>query len=569
MTKRVVALVATAVMMVGMIIPATAAPGPQGTITVHKYSGNRASVIDNHTGEKLTQAEVDSKITSAGYTPLKDARFQLFAADTAELTKVTDALRNDPEIEITGHTIDNSGATPKIIFTTSHHGTEFVVPTTAFRSEGTTGPDGVAKFGNGDIPNGYYVLKETFTPTGYAGAAPSLIQLPLTNAQGEFNYDVHVYPKNVSTANLVKKDMADVAKPVVNGTTLDFDLKLQFKNKETNPLFAVGGVAALKAGTDYGTARITDILSDSLEYVAGSLKVYWLDEATEELDIAGGEISGTFYEADYTKAGEIKIELTKAGIDEAIDENKLGFGVALKAKYVGSPVAGQVDQKISNMMIGLVRPAGWDPDAPVDPSNPEPPEVVDEVFAPSLSIKVNKRDGESKELMEGVTFALAKTAVPAHYDPRLSYAPGDLDDYVLDADGKPITGMTNNDGSVFFSRLEGYNEAEGNKFYLKEIETADGYRLKLNTIEVKFDNKAYYQAKQPKWFNGNDWKQNVEILATANVDNYRLDGPQDPDELGFSLPLTGGAGTIMFTIIGATVMLGAAMLIIKRKKKEA
>ena len=576
MTKRVVALVATAVMMVGMIVPAMAGGQvttavEKGTITVHKYSGNRASMIDNYTGEKLTDSEVASKLTSAGYKPLAGVKFRLYKADATQLADIATAMRDNVELKITGHTIDTSGADPKITFITSHFGTEFVVETEEYLDEGTTNSDGVAKFGNGNIPNGYYVLKETGTPTGYTAAAPSLIQLPLTDAKGNFNYDVHVYPKNVSTTNLVKKDMDSMANPVKADDVLNFDLKLKFKNEETHAKFKVDSAANLTDGTSYGTARITDILSDSLEYVAGSVKVYWLD-SEGELDIAGGVMPAANYKVDDTKAGagEIKIDLTTDGIDEAQVGPKTGFGVALQAKYVGTPVADQVEQKISNKMIGLVRPYTWNEEDPEDPSNPEPPEVIDEVFAPSLTIKVNKEDGDSGELMEGVTFALATKAVPVPYDPKLSYASGVLaDNYVMGADNKPITGMTNNDGSVFFSRLEGYNNATGAKFYLKEIETADGYKLKMNTIEVKFENKAYYEGKKSDWFEGGKWKQGVEILATANVKNYKFEGTQDPDELGFSLPLTGGAGTIMFTIIGATVMLGAAMLIIKRKKKEA
>ena len=568
MVKRVVALVATAVMMVGMIIPTTAAPGPQGSITVHKYAGNRASEIENHTGEKLTAAEVESKITNAGYKPLAGAEFTLYQAVAADVEALTTAMQGNDGIRVTGSSIDTSGTNPVITFTTTHYGTEFKVNTTPYVGGAkTTNASGEATFGNGDIPNGYYVLVETDTPEDYEAAAPSLIQLPLANAHGEQHYDIHVYPKNVSTTNLVKKDMADVATLVENGDTLSFDLKLKFKNAEEDAKFKVNSADDLTDGTNYGTARIIDILSDALEYVPNSLEVYWLNKTTGELDTSR-TISSTSYEMSIT-GQEIKVDLNNTGLGLAKTGSELGFGIALKAQYLGFPVAGQVDQRISNKMIGLVRPYTWNEEDPEDPSNPEPPIVVDEVFAPALSIKVNKRDGESKDILPGVTFALAKTATPVHYDPRLSYSPGDLDDYVLGADEKPITGVTNADGSVFFSRLEGYSDLEGAKFYLKEIETKDGYQLKINTIEVKFDNKAYYQSNKPGWFNGNNWKQNVEVQVIANVDNYRTDGPQDPDELGFSLPLTGGAGTIMFTIIGATVMLGAAMLIIKRKKKEA
>ena len=580
LVKRAVAFLATAVLMVGMIIPAMADPVTtevkEGTITVHKYSGNRASLIENQTGEELSPAEVESKITNAGYKPLAGAKFKLYKADETELDVIRDAMRENAGHKVTGHTIDTSGATPVIKFTMIGYTVSYDVSTVAYLTEQTTDANGVAKFGNGDIPNGYYVLVETDTPEGHLSAAPSLIQLPLANEHGEQHYDIHVYPKNVSTTNLAKKDMQDVDHPVKAGDELTFDLKLKFVNGTKSPSpFAVEGVDDLKDNTKYGIAKITEYLSDYFEFVA-PLEVRWLTDEGEIDTAVTGLIPTTSYTvtglpAAGAKGGVITVALNNAGIDAAVTGSKAGFGVVVKAKYVGFPVADQIDHKIVNRMEGLLRPATYDPGNPPpgDPDDPDEP-LEDEIFAPSLTIKVNKRDGVTEEILPGVTFALATKPVPVPYDPKLSYAAGVLEaDYVMGADGKPITGMTNYLGEIFFSRLEGFEDLTGVNFYLKEIETADGYKLKINTIEVKFENKAYYETNSPQWFNAGKWKQNVAIQTVANVDNYRTDGPDDPDEFGFSLPLTGGAGTIMFTIIGAAVMLGAAMLIIKRKKKEA
>ena len=581
LVKRAVALLATAVMMVGMVIPAMATvTGPnveKGTITVHKYSGNRGSVNQNYTGEELSPAEI-SKITNAGYKPLADAGFTLYQADETQLDAIRDAMRENQGHKVVGHTIDTtSGPTPVIKFTMIGHTVSYDVNTTLYKAQQKTDENGITKFGNGDIPNGYYVLVETETPEGYDPAAPSLIQLPLAAENGQQHYDIHVYPKNVSKINLAVKDMHDVDQPVEQEDVLTFDLKLKFINgkKQPSPL-AVEGVNDLKDGSVYGIAQITEYLSDYFVYEQNSLEVRWLTDEGEIDTTAAGVIPQANYTltgmpAPGAKGGEIVVKLNDAGIDAAIGGTKTGFGLVLSAEYVGFPIGDQVAHMIVNRMEGLLRPATYDPENPPphDPDDPDEP-LEDEIFAPSLTIKVNKRDGVTEKILPGVTFALATVPVPVPYDPRLTYALGALDDdYVLGQDGKPITAMSNHLGELFFSRLEGFKDATGAKFYLKEIETADNYKLKINTIEVTFDNKAYYQEHEPLWFNGEKWKQNSANQKVAVVDNYRTDGPQDPDEFGFSLPLTGGAGTIMFTIIGAAVMLGAAMLIIKRKKKEA
>ena len=581
LVKRGVALLATAVMMVGMVIPAMATvTGPnveKGTITVHKYAGNRGSVNQNYTGEELSPAEVESKITNGGYTPLAGAKFRLYKADETQMDAIRDAMRENQGHKVVGHTIDTSGSTPVIKFTMIGYTVSYDVDTAVYLTELTTDANGIAKFGNGDIPNGYYVLVETETPEGHDPAAPSLIQLPLTNEDGKQHYDVHVYPKNVSTTNLAVKDMHDVDHPVEKNNVLTFDLKLKFSNgiKKPSPL-AVEGVTDLKDGSDYGIAQITERLSDYFEYEANSLEVRWLTDEGEIDTTAAGVIPTTSYTvtgipAAGAKGGEIVVALNAAGIDAAIAGPKTGFGLVLNAKYVGFPIGDQIAHMIVNKMEGLLRPGTYDPGnpPPEDPNIPDEP-LTDEIYAPSLTIKVNKRDGVTEDILPGVTFALATKAVPVPYDPKLTYAAGVLEaDYVMGEDGKPITAMSNHLGELFFSRLEGFKDETGVKFYLKEIETADNYKLKVNTIEVTFDNKAYYQQYEPQWFNGEKWKQNSAIQKVAVVDNYRTDGPQDPDEFGFSLPLTGGAGTIMFTIIGIAVMLGAAMLIIKGKKKEA
>ena len=574
-TKRVVALMATAMMLVGMAVPAMAAPASKGSITVHKYAGNKASAIENKTGEELSAADLANKITDEGYVALEGAKFKLYQAVQADLNALKTTMSTTPALKVEGHTIDMSGSTPVIVFDMST-GPDVSIATALYddgvSTEKTTDAAGTAKFGTNNLPDGYYVLEESFTPADHSGAVPSLIQLPLTDSTGKANHDIHVYPKNVSTANLTKKDMGDVDAPVKSGDILTFDLKLKFKNTATNAADKVDSAQDLEKDGTFGMARITEIFSNDFNYEEDTLKVYWLKaDGTVDLarELASTDYNATGYPAATATGGTINIQLTNDGLTAAKTGNEVGFGVVVQAKYVGFPVAGQADAKVVNKMEGLLRPADG---TNITPPGPNPPPTEDTVYAPTLRVKVEKTDAATDAALAGVTFAICKVAVPqANYDPAAAitdYTAAELAEYVLGADGKPITATTNALGELYFSNLEGYSDATGAKFYLKEISTVAGYQLKMNTIEVAFANKATYQADTTKaaWFNAGKWTQAANILATAEVENYKLTGPKDPDELGFSLPLTGGAGTVAFTVAGILVMLGAALLIVRKKK---
>ena len=334
-TKRVVALAAAAMMLVGMVVPAVAAPGDQGTITVHKYSGNNASITQNNTGEALSAAEL-ADLTTAGYTALPGARFTLYQAVAADILAINNTITTTPGLTVVDRVIDTTGATPVIKFELSNS-TVVNVNTTQYGTEQTTDAAGEATFGSADLPNGWYVLVETFTPADHTGAEPSLIQMPLTDTNGDPNYDVHVYPKNVSTTGIVKKDMGDVAKPVENGDVLDFDLKLRFKNAETNPAFKVDSAQDFvnDAQDAFGIARITEYLSNVyFEYVQNSIAVYWLDSAGEvdtTRPLASTEYTITGLPAAGVKGGTIVVELNQAGLKAAKAGHEVGFGIDRKS----------------------------------------------------------------------------------------------------------------------------------------------------------------------------------------------------------------------------------------------
>ena len=420
------------------------------------------------------------------------------------------------------------------------------------------------------LPDGYYVLVETAPLTGYDAAAPSVIRLPLTATDGQsFNYDVHVYPKNISSGGVVVKQLgAGGAKPITNGDTIPFELLARFKNDETGTN-QVNNVNDLKNGAVYGGAQIIDTLSTELSY-NGDVAVYWManDGTLSTTALLPGEYGVT---APGTGGGRIvTVTLNNTGIQKAIDNQYSGFGITLTADYIGGASTGASATNIINKMGAIIRKAG-------SPTTQQPTETT--VYAPQLQLTIEKvADTASGAKMLGIEFMLLRTATPTvNYKSGTSltdstYTQAQKDDikdqYVLDKNGVPVVGTTDAAGKVIFSNLPGYLDASGASFWVKETKTNVGYQLKTALIEVTFEKKSTYQGDSTKalWFDGTgNWKGNTTVANAIQIINYKQG--KDPSEPIFSLPLTGGAGTVAFTIAGIVVMLGAAILIIRKKKE--
>ena len=111
-------------------------------------------------------------------------------------------------------------------------------------------------------------------------------------------------------------------------------------------------------------------------------------------------------------------------------------------------------------------------------------------------------------------------------------------------------------------------------YYLVETKTVEGYNLLSKPVEVKLD-KAY----------NSNWTEKTEYDANGNVKHYtyeknatKFDGGEGTsssvqsvtviNRMGFKLPTTGGFGTLLFSGIGALLVVGGVGVLMSTKKKK-
>jgi len=616
-SKRIVTFLVTLIILLGMAMP-TAATGldasqpDEGTITVHKYERNTQPTAhpDNiFSGEKLGTA-----ITSTLGTPLMGAGFTLFRLD---MTAVEAVLALDSTDSITGYTVDESLAPVYNVtfsFMTAMNVTVTATPPADIVNAATGLADGLGveeftdingniTWGNETLLDGSYLLVETTVPAGYTKAASCVIRTPLTlNDGSDANRDVHVYPKNINESAIVNKEVDAVTlTPVNTDDIVPFKITTLFKNGLNKNIpaeapNAVESVNDLRAGDGtpgdpylYGGFKVLDTLEAYFNFtdtavVAGTpfgalaggrdLDVYLAAANGIRIGGVNALVAGIDYTISgitagtYGQIGTIEIELTNAGIDKAIAGLAESLVLTFDVHYVGGATAadGTTATTIKNAAAAEMYPHGG--------TTPEIPEG--EVYLPKAAIQINKVDEE------GAPFADAEFALARVVAPTISFSEADwaadnysvaqkttlLTEYVCDTSGKPITAITDAAGNIIFDNVP-YSDS-GATYFLKELSTQSGYELPVSTIRIYLPSKAQIQTDLAyATYSGlldssGNWLEGALLRVTTEVENFPQGTSQD-----FSLPLTGGLGTIIFTLFGIILMGTAVALYLNSRKRNS
>lgn len=159
----------------------------------------------------------------------------------------------------------------------------------------------------------------------------------------------------------------------------------------------------------------------------------------------------------------------------------------------------------------------------------------------TFAIKIDKfvKDQEDNKLA-GAKFDLYRTATQAEIDAGKSVEIPLISRQVIKLEGDKVT---EDDGSVTFEKYE----ANGTKYdyYLVETQAPSGYNLLDHAVPVNFTD--------------------TDVATTEGIYTVKV-----PNSSGIKLPITGGTGTVIFTVVGIALMVGAViLLVVSRKKSKA
>ena len=156
----------------------------------------------------------------------------------------------------------------------------------------------------------------------------------------------------------------------------------------------------------------------------------------------------------------------------------------------------------------------------------------------TFAIKIDKYvNGDEGAKLANAKFDLYRTATQAEIDAGTS-----VEIPLTSIQGIKLEGdkVTDANGVATFEKYE----ANGTKYdyYLVETQAPSGYNILNNAAKVNFTDS--------------------DVATTEGVYTVKV-----PNKSGIQLPITGGTGTVIFTIIGIALMVGAVMLFVVSRKK--
>lgn len=553
--KGLVSLLFALALALGMM-PATALaandslPPATGNLHIHKYLGD---------GSVTPGAPNDGTVMTPppampDWEPLANIKFKIYKVDA----NADGDYPGTKPYRLNGTTL------------TDGVGDTFAVAPAATPSV-TTDANGEATALN--LPQGVYFVEEQGDPRVTSPADPFVVAVPMTNADNDgWITDVHVYPKNFNLAAV--KEIKSPAANEQTGSAVNVGDLVTYSIVPTVP----GDVVAYEVNPSTGAPAeplvinttedakikysVTDVLADALTFVdtaPNELKVYGLS-STDDPHNGGTLITRS---GNYTVApGGVTVDFTAAGRkllyegsgSTATPKPYASIRIELSAtvnanildttKYPAFEVKNKAQVNFTNR---------WGQAAAPTETNP--------VVIHTAALDITKKDQTSGNILVGAEFKIADSLANAKDGKYLKVLPAthatrpnaivDPADPDYSATGaKDWLETSDASGKLVFDGLEDYTSVMGADgmeaktyahYWLVETKAPEGFNLPADPFEFAFDGSE------------------VGHVHVSDVNNTNE----------FVLPLTGGAGTLLLTVVGVVLVGGGAIALAMSRKKKA
>ncbi|MDD3338410.1 MAG: SpaH/EbpB family LPXTG-anchored major pilin [Lachnospiraceae bacterium] len=406
-------------------------------------------------------------------------------------------------------------------------------------------------FGKGNANDGIYLIVEKDNPAVSTKADPFYLNMPLTNpTEDAWMYTVTVYPKNdvpdgptpdkdvTSVGNKVDTaDIGDIVTWIIRG-----DIPADLYRTVVNPEYDANVQGSSPTLEVYAkNYSFTDDLDTRLDY-KGNVIVKLYDKAGTETTLDSDYYSTSDTTAVVENAGgTLKVSLTNSGMKYIMQNLGTGTETPEIRVYFDTAIndTAQVATEIeNNVTLDYTNSSG---------NKYEPTEPEEKPHVHTGGLLIDKYDSKTSAKLAGAEFMIARDATQAEIDAGTGVETikvGGVDKRVVFIDfydtdaieGERVTKVTTDkNGKAVLNGL-----AYGS-YYLVETKAPDGYNLLSAPITVTVNDTSHLTANAIK------------------VENSSK----------FELPVTGGEGTLLFTMGGVLLIGMACILLVLTRKKRA
>ena len=599
---RVVALLLSALMVIGLMTTAFAAtdsaptidPSKKASLSIYKYDITTASKDGAWDAESYVSTGLhdDAVIDKLAKYAVQGVEFTyLRVADIAMNNELVDSQRQvgvlygfdgaDTVLSAIGVTAADAHKSEngKNYYTSDLLNNKLSANATVVKNaleaavkNGTamTETDAAGHTSASDMEQGLYLVVETRVPENVTSTCnPFFVSLPMTTVDGAaWNYDVTVYPKNQTGNPTLDKTVREAKNSTGknNGSLTDIgDGYAHTATASVGDVVDYQIISTLPTITSKATSlseyTYVDTLSKGIKYNKNDVVIeFFKDTGCTDKITTWDENSGKFTVTYDDTANTMSIHMTEAGLTE-INEAATVYTDSVKRGY-------------SDCTMRITYAATLTADAQMgDKDNPN--EVVltwkrtnttyfdtlnDCCHVYTYGINVLKQFSDNGGKVQNVKFLL-------HNDTDDCYIIADLKDGVYYAKGFAAKKA---DATTFVPNVQGHVVVKGledDTYSLTETTTDKGYILLKEAVKIVITTKE----------NGACEQCGAKLLTAAGTVNGKTVSMTDGNAIvpltvvnnpGFDLPKTGGYGTWMFTIGGVALLGAAAFIVVKSRKRN-
>lgn len=512
-------------------------------LSIHKYLGTPVEAKNNGTIQKIEDR-----------TPLQNVQFDLYKVENVDLTtnKGWEAAKALYERKVNVADLEKGVQIGDAKFTFTE------------KKSGTTDASGEAKI---QAKVGLYLVVEnlsaskdikgggkTYTPAQITGINPFLVTLPMTNpdSRDSWMYDVHVYPKNQA---------AEMTKAVIDGN----------QGKENQDGYKIGQNITYRLestinvvdsnqdgkvdGDDLGYYLVKDQLSEHVKYVSSKLSIIGSDNKTVELL--------TPQDYAFTNSNNLLgFSITKDGLNKLAKAAGGKLQTEIVTTVATMPVTGQVKNKASFYPNNYPwTNSGKTPPKPGEnpPPGDTPPDVPSNEVVSKYGDVVIKKINADKQPLAGAEFAVFRATKESDADGYtcknvdFSKEPIAKTAAASDAGGLTIVRglqLSNwrNDSSAQSGAIT--DEKQFYSYCLVETKSPDGYQLLAEPIEFNLLKEGAVMDLSSS--------EEAKMIDEVKKNGRALEVVNQPDNLKNKLPLTGGEGIALVSVLGILLVGGGA-----------